>query len=154
MNRVQVKVKKVSNRIGAEIPLPTYATSGSAGIDLRACLNNDVVIAPGERAKIPTGIAIQLPHAGIVALVFARSGNAWKHGVTLSNAVGVIDSDYTGEVQVLVTNLDSHEHFTIRDGDRIAQLVFMPVLQADLHVVDQLEETERGTGGFGSTGTN
>lgn len=153
MNQLQVNIKKVSDKIGHEIPLPTYATTGSAGLDIRACLDHEVVIAPGDRAKIPTGIAIQIPHAGIVGLVFARSGNAWKNGITLSNAVGVIDSDYTGELQVLITNHDTEKVFTINNGDRIAQLLFMPVLQADLRIVDQLEETERGEGGFGSTGT-
>lgn len=152
MSQLQVKLKKISSRIGTEIPLPSYATSGSAGMDLRACLDKEVVIRPGERAKIPTGIAIQIPQASIVGLVFARSGNAWKHGVTLSNAVGVIDSDYTGEIQVLITNLDADHPFTIKDGERIAQLVFMPVLQAQLQEVEQLEATDRGDGGFGSTG--
>ncbi len=152
MSQLDVRFKKLSERIGTEIPLPTYATSGSAGMDLRACLEEDVVILPGERAKVPTGIAIQIPHTGIVGLVFARSGNAWKHGVSLANAVGVIDSDYTGEIQVLITNLDTGQPFRIRDGERIAQLLFMPVLQAQLLEAVQLEDTARGAGGFGSTG--
>lgn len=152
MNRIQVQFTKTSARVGVDFPLPTYATTGSAGLDLRACLNEDVIIKPGERAKIPTGLAIQLPHAGVVGLVFARSGNAWKHGISLANAVGVIDSDYTGEVQVLITNFDLENDFIVKDGERIAQLVFMPVFQADLVEVEKLVETERGSGGFGSTG--
>lgn len=152
MESLQIRIKKLSPRIGTEIPLPSYATPGSAGMDLRACLEEPVTIMPGERAKIPTGIALQIPHAGIVGLVCARSGNAWKNGVTLSNAVGVIDSDYTGEIQVLLSNMDGHEPFTIHDGDRIAQILFLPVFQASLVEVEELEETIRGAGGFGSTG--
>lgn len=152
MESLKIRVKKVSPRIGKELPLPSYATPGSAGMDLRACLEEPVTIMPGKRAKIPTGIAIQIPHPGIVGLVCARSGNAWKHGVTLSNAVGVIDSDYTGEIQVLISNLDPQEPFTIHDGDRIAQILFVPVYQATLVEVEELEETLRGAGGFGSTG--
>ncbi len=150
---LQVKVKPCSPMIGREIPLPYYATPGSAGLDLAACIEQEIVIAPGERAKVPTGIAVQMPHAGIVGLVFPRSGNALKHGVSMTNAVGVIDSDYTGEIHVLLHNLDKERPFVVKPGDRIAQLVFMPVFQAELKLVDELDETERGTGGFGSTGT-
>lgn len=149
---MKIKIKKCSDKIGTEIPLPSYATVGSAGLDLRACIDEEILVAPGQRVKVPTGIAIQIGDANIVGLIFARSGNAWKHGITLTNAVGVIDSDYIGEIQVLLTNTDEANPFIIRKGDRIAQLVFMPVYQADLEVVEELEATERGTGGFGSTG--
>lgn len=148
-----VKVKKMSPIIGTDIPLPFYATKGSAGLDLSACIEEEVTIQPGERAKIPTGIAVQMPHDQVVGLVFPRSGNAWKYGVSMTNAVGVIDSDYTGEIQVVLQNLDSSNPFVVKKGDRIAQLVFVPVFQANLQVVDELEESERGAGGFGSTGT-
>nr|WP_276564918.1 dUTP diphosphatase [Brevibacillus halotolerans] len=142
----------MSPMIGTDIPLPHYATSGSAGLDLSACIEQDITIAPGERAKIPTGIAVQMPDAGMVGLVFPRSGNAFKYGISLTNAVGVIDSDYTGEIQVLLQNLDTTEPFVVKKGDRVAQLLFMPVMQARLEIVDELEKTERGAGGFGSTG--
>ncbi|MGG0794034.1 dUTP diphosphatase [Brevibacillus laterosporus] len=142
----------MSPMIGTDIPLPHYATLGSAGLDLAACIEQDITIAPGERAKIPTGIAVQMPDAGMVGLVFPRSGNAFKHGISLTNAVGVIDSDYTGEIQVLLQNLDTTEPFVVKKGDRVAQLLFMPVMQARLEIVDELEKTERGAGGFGSTG--
>jgi dUTP pyrophosphatase len=154
MHEIQIKIKKLSDKIGTAIPEPFYATPGSAGLDLCACIEEEIVIQPGERVKVPTGIAIQIPNEGIVGLVFPRSGNAWKHGISLTNAVGVIDSDYTGEIQILVQNLDRSAPFTIRTGDRIAQLVFMPVYKARLQFVDELEETERGSGGFGSTGLN
>ncbi|MGG3873892.1 dUTP diphosphatase [Brevibacillus laterosporus] len=142
----------MSPMIGTDLPLPHYATSGSAGLDLAACIEQEITIAPGERAKIPTGIAVQMPDAGMVGLVFPRSGNAFKYGISLTNAVGVIDSDYTGEIQVLLQNLDTTEPFVVKKGDRVAQLLFMPVMQARLEIVDELEKTERGAGGFGSTG--
>lgn len=147
-----VNIKKMSPMIGTDIPLPHYATEGSAGLDLAACIEQEITIAPGERAKIPTGIAVQMPDASMVGLVFPRSGNAFKYGISLTNAVGVIDSDYTGEIQVLLQNLDTTEPFIVRKGDRVAQLLFMPVTQARLAIVDELEKTERGAGGFGSTG--
>lgn len=150
---IQVKVKPLSPLIGNEIPFPRYATPGSAGLDLAACIDEEIVIKPGERAKVPTGIAVQMPNAGVVGLVFPRSGNAWKYGVSLTNCVGVIDSDYIGEIQVILQNLDNQQPFVVKRGDRIAQLVFVPVFQAALTVVDELSETERGSGGFGSTGT-
>ncbi|MGD8191069.1 dUTP diphosphatase [Brevibacillus ginsengisoli] len=148
-----VKIKKMSPMIGTDIPLPFYATKGSAGLDLSACIEEEVTIKPGERAKIPTGIAVQMPNEQVVGLVFPRSGNAWKYGVSMTNAVGVIDSDYTGEIQVILQNLDSTNPFIVKKGDRIAQLVFVPVFQANLQVVDELDESERGSAGFGSTGT-
>nr|WP_026174309.1 dUTP diphosphatase [Effusibacillus pohliae] len=148
---MQVSVKKVSPLIGERFPLPYYATPGAAGMDLCACLDEPVVVPPGGKVRIPTGIAIQLPSPAYVALVFPRSGLASKHGINLANSVGVIDSDYTGEIQCVVVNQEQ-TMYTIQPGERIAQLVILPVLQADLRLVDELQPTERGSGGFGSTG--
>ena len=131
--------------------LPQYATSGSAAMDLTACIDAPVTIAPRQLVTIPTGIAIALPSADYVALIFARSGLGVKHGISLSNGVGVIDSDYRGELKVGLTNL-SDEPYTIQPGDRVAQLAILPVVQANVVQVSQLDETGRGAGGFGSTG--
>lgn len=128
-----------------------YATPGSAAMDLRACIDAPLSVAPGELVSVPAGVAVALPSADYVALVFARSGLGIKHGVTLSNGVGVIDSDYRGEIRVGLTNL-SREPYTIQPGDRVAQLAVMPVERAELAYVDELDETGRGAGGFGSTG--
>ena len=130
--------------------VPAYETEGSAGMDLRAVLDEPVVLAPGERKLIPTGLFIELPH-GYEAQVRARSGLAIKHGITLINCVGTIDSDYRGEIQVPLVNLGS-EHFEIKDGERIAQMVIARYEQADWKIVKELSETERGAGGFGHTG--
>lgn len=146
-----LKIKAVSPKVGTDIPFPSRGTSGSAGLDLRACLDEPVIIAPRQLVRIPTGIAVALPGPEYVALVFARSGLGIKHGISLSNGVGVIDSDYRGEIQVGLTNL-SDAPYTIQPGDRIAQLVVTPVVAPELEVVADLEDTERGTGGFGSTG--
>lgn len=143
--------KALSPKIGREIPAPYYASPGAAAMDLHACTDEAVTIPAGGRAVIPTGIAIALPSAEYVALVFARSGLGIKHGIALSNGVGVIDSDYRGEIRVGLTNL-SDTPYTVQPGDRIAQLAVMPVVQAELERVDSLDETGRGTGGFGSTG--
>lgn len=120
-------------------------------MDLCACVDEAVTLAPGQRRGIPTGIAIALPSPDYVALVFVRSGMGFRHGIGLSNGVGVIDSDYRGEISVGLVNL-SGEDYTVRPGDRIAQLMVTPVVQADVELVDKLDETERGAGGFGSTG--
>ncbi|MDD4503794.1 MAG: dUTP diphosphatase [Clostridiaceae bacterium] len=130
---------------------PEYATEGSAGIDLSACISEDITIKPGEIVKVNTGIAIQIPHKGIGGFIFPRSGLSSKHGISLANCVGVIDSDYTGEIICPVIN-HSKSDYTIKCGDRIAQIVFMPVLNVKLQQTDSLEATERGAGGFGSTG--
>lgn len=148
---MELKMKALSPKIGTEIPFPTYATPGSAGMDLRACLDAPVTIPAGERAMIPTGLAIALPDPNWVALVYARSGLAIKHGLAPANCVGVIDSDYRGELVVGLLN-SSKVDYTIEPGERIAQLVVMPVVQPTLTVVDSLDETQRGAGGFGSTG--
>lgn len=149
MENIEVKIKFLDNN--KEKKLPFYATEGSAGMDLTACIDEDIVLKPLDRRLIPTGIAIKLPSAEFGAFVFARSGLATKKGITLSNCVGVIDSDYTGEIKVGIINLSNVE-YTLKNGERIAQLVVMPVNQVKLTEVDELEETPRGAGGFGSTG--
>jgi len=131
--------------------IPAYATSGSAAVDLRASTDTSITIPSGGRALIPTGIAISPERADVVAIIAARSGLAIKHGISLSNGIGVIDSDYRGEICVGLTN-NSDKDFTVEPGDRIAQLMFMPVYTAKFIESSSLDETERGTGGFGSTG--
>ncbi|HBP66443.1 MAG TPA: dUTP diphosphatase [Desulfosporosinus sp.] len=145
---INVKVKRMANN---SLALPTYATAASAGVDLCADLTEPLVVKPRENIKIPTGLAIELPNQAVVALVFARSGLASRFGMGLTNGVGVIDSDYRGEIQVLVQNLGQQE-VTINPGDRIAQMVFMPVFHAVFEEVSELQQTPRGAGGFGSTG--
>ena len=148
---MELKVKAVSPKIGTEIPAPFYATPGAAAMDLHACVDGAVTIPAGGRRVIPTGIAIALPSAEYVALVFARSGLGIKHGVALANGVGVIDSDYRGEIRVGLIN-QSDIPYTVQPGERIAQLAVVPVVQARLKAVTELDETARGAGGFGSTG--
>lgn len=148
---IVVRVKRISEKIGDSIPFPSYATVGAAGIDLPACLDCPLEVPPGARVKVPTGIAIEIPHSHVVGLVFPRSGLATKHGISLANAVGVIDSDYKGEIIVAVFNQGKRE-YVISPGERVAQLVFMPVFQAILEEAELLEDTARGKGGFGSTG--
>ena len=148
---MELKIKALSPKIGGEIPYPYYASDGAAAMDLHACLDEPVTIAPGELVSLPTGVAIALPSAGYAALVFARSGLGVKHGIALSNGVGVIDSDYRGEIQVGLTNL-SDTPYTVQPGDRIAQLAVLPVVRPSLERVEELDQTDRGTGGFGSTG--
>lgn len=144
---IDVKIKLLRSTV-----MPEYATDGSAALDLRAALDSgSIIIAPGERAMIPTGIAISPSRRDVVAIVAARSGLACKKGITLANGIGVIDSDYRGEICVTLYNSSSVE-FEVSDGDRIAQLMFMPVMQARLIPTQELDETERGEGGFGSTG--
>lgn len=148
---MELKIKPLSPKIGKEIPAPYYATPGSAAMDLHACIDQAVVVPAGGRAVIPTGLAIALPSADYVALVYARSGLGIKHGIAPANCVGVIDSDYRGEIKVGLQNSGS-EDYTVQPGDRIAQLMIAPVLQARLTLVDELDDTQRGAGGFGSTG--
>ena len=149
MNDVQVRI--VSDEIGHEIELPTYATPGSAGLDLRACLTDNVILTPGATELIPTGIAIYLEDPTLAAMILPRSGLGHKHGIVLGNLVGLIDSDYQGELMVSVWNR-GEERFTVTPGDRIAQLVIVPVVQARFNLVESFETSERGTGGFGSSG--
>jgi len=134
--------------------LPAYATDGSAAVDLRAALEGgSVTIEPGCRVAIPTGIAIAPETRGVVAIVAARSGLGFKHGIALANGIGVIDADYRGEISVCLHN-KSNVPYTVSDGDRVAQMMFVPVFTANLIPADELDETARGAGGFGSTGTN
>ena len=148
---MELKIKALSPKIGAEIPLPKFATAGAACMDLCACIDAPVTLEAGARALIPTGIAIALPSADYVALVFARSGLGIKQGVCLSNGVGVIDSDYRGEIGVGLVNL-GQSAYTGQPGDRIAQLMVTPVVQPTVVQVSALDDTDRGAGGFGSTG--
>ena len=148
---MQLKVKAVSPRIGADIPAPFYASAGAATMDLHACVDEAVVIPAGQRRVIPTGIAIALPSADYVALIFARSGLGIKHGIAPANCVGVIDSDYRGEIMVGLHNAGDTD-YTIQPADRIAQMMITPVVQAQVELVDELDDTDRGAGGFGSTG--
>ena len=148
---MDLKIKAVSPKIGKDIPLPFYATPGSAAMDLHACIDEAVVIPAGGRSMIPTGLAIALPSPDYVALVYARSGLGIRHGVAPANCVGVIDSDYRGEIIVGLQNAGGSD-FTVQPGDRIAQLMIAPVVRADLRMVEELDETARGAGGFGSTG--
>ena len=148
---MKLKIRPVSPRIGTDIPFPFYASAGAAAMDLCACVDEPVTVEPRALVSIPTGIAIALPSAEYVALVFARSGLGIKHGVALANGVGVIDSDYRGEIRVGLVN-QSQTPYTVQPGDRIAQLAVMPVVQAELEITDTLDETQRGAGGFGSTG--
>ncbi len=136
---------------GAGLPLPAYETAGAAGLDLRAALGEPIVVQPGERVRVPTGLQMEIP-LGFEGQVRARSGLAWRNGLSVINAPGTIDADYRGEVQVLLVNLGT-EPFTIERGERVAQLVIAPVVQAEITVVQALPETQRGSGGFGSTGT-
>ena len=148
---MKLKIQYLSPRIGDDIPAPFYATEGAAAMDLCACVEESVTVAPRSLVSIPTGIAIALPSAGYVALVLARSGLGIKHGVVPSNCVGVIDSDYRGEIMVGLYNSGESE-YTVQPADRIAQLMVVPVVQAQIQMVDELDETQRGAGGFGSTG--
>ena len=147
MNQINLKIKLLREGI----QLPEYATDGSAAIDLRSAADTDITIEPGKRALIPTGIAIAPETSGVVAILAARSGLSVKHGITLTNGIGVIDSDYRGEICVSLINV-SDVPYTVTPGERIAQLMFMPILQANFIVTNMLDETARGEGGFGSTG--
>jgi dUTP pyrophosphatase len=149
MHAIQVKI--LDPRLGTEFPLPDYATPGSAGIDLRACVEAAQELKPGETQLIPTGMAIHIGDPSLAAVILPRSGLGHKHGIVLGNLVGLIDSDYQGQLFVSCWNRGS-DTFTINPGERIAQLVFVPVIQAQFEVVDEFEESHRGEGGFGSTG--
>ena len=148
---MELKIKALSSKIGTDIPAPFYASPGAAAMDLHACLDEAVLIPAGGRKVIPTGLAIALPSADYVALVFARSGLGIKHGIAPANCVGVIDSDYRGEILVGLQNSGDAD-YTIQPGDRIAQLMITPVIQATVEMVEELDDTQRGAGGFGSTG--
>jgi len=147
-----LQVKVLDPRVGREFPLPHYATPGSAGLDLRACLDAPLTLAPGETQLIPTGMAIHLDDPGLAAVLLPRSGLGHKHGIVLGNLVGLIDSDYQGQVMVSCWNRGTAP-FTIAPGERIAQMVIVPVVQVAFEVVEQFTESHRGAGGFGSSGT-
>ncbi len=147
---MELLIKPMSDRIGRDIPLPYYATSGAAAVDLHACIDEDIIIPAGGRVVIPTGIAAAIPD-GYVGILANRSSMGVKHGITLANSIGVIDSDYRGQIHAALYNT-TDTPYTVRPCDRIAQLMVVPVLCPTIRVVDTLPETERGTGGFGSTG--
>lgn len=147
----EVQLKIMDNRIGKTIPLPTYATDGSAGLDLRACIDEPIRLAPGDTQLIPTGIAIHIADKHMAAVILPRSGLGHKHGVVLGNLVGLIDSDYQGPLMISCWNR-SQTAYQIEPGDRIAQLVVVPILRAEFTVVSEFSESERGAGGFGHTG--
>ncbi len=149
--RPTLQVRVLDARIGKEFPLPHYATPGSAGLDLRACLDSPLVLAPGQTHLIPTGIAVYVADPGLAAVLLPRSGLGHKHGIVLGNLVGLIDSDYQGQVMVSCWNR-GQTPFTIEPGERIAQMVVVPVVQVDFEVVDEFAATDRGAGGFGSSG--
>lgn len=151
MSKQKMQLCILDERIGKTIELPEYATSGSAGLDLRACLEQDLTLAPGETELIPTGLSLYIEDPGLAAMILPRSGLGHKHGIVLGNLVGLIDSDYQGQLMVSCWNRGS-EPFTVSVGERIAQLVVVPVVQIDFDVVEQFESSDRGGGGFGSTG--
>jgi len=146
-----LQVKILDKRIGTEFPLPKYATTGSAGLDLRACIDAPLQLVPGQTELIPTGLSIYIGDPTIAATILPRSGLGHKHGIVLGNLVGLIDSDYQGPLMVSCWNRGS-DHFTIEPGERIAQVVLLPIIHAEFDIVEEFETTERGTGGFGSSG--
>jgi deoxyuridine 5'-triphosphate nucleotidohydrolase len=146
-----LQVRILDARLGSEWPLPAYATDGSAGLDLRACLDAPLVLEPGRTELVPTGLSIHLGDPGLAAVLLPRSGLGHKHGIVLGNLVGLIDSDYQGPVMASVWNRGAVA-FTIQPGERIAQMVVVPVVQVKLEIVDAFSATERGAGGFGSSG--
>lgn len=146
-----IRLKILDPRLGRELPLPAYATSGSAGLDLRALLDAPLELQPGATTLLRTGLAIHIGDPGLAAVILPRSGLGHKHGIVLGNLVGLIDSDYQGELMVSCWNRGTTA-FTVQPGERIAQLVFVPVVQAAFDVVDDFSASERGTGGFGHTG--
>ncbi|MDG2917079.1 dUTP diphosphatase [Bisgaard Taxon 10/6] len=149
MKKIDVKI--LDSRIGTEFPLPAYATAGSAGLDLRALVNETFEIQPGETKLIPTGLSVYIADPQLAAVILPRSGLGHKHGIVLGNLVGLIDSDYQGPLMVSMWNRGS-EPFKVEAGDRIAQLVFVPVVQAEFNIVEEFEQTDRGEGGFGHSG--
>ena len=149
MRRIQIKI--LDRQLGTRFPLPAYATTGAAGLDVRACIDEPMVVLPGQALLIPTGMAIHIEDPGLAAILLPRSGLGHKHGIVLGNLVGLIDSDYQGQVFVSCWNRGG-ESFTIEPGERIAQMVFVPVVRADLEVVESFAGSARGEGGFGHSG--
>jgi dUTP pyrophosphatase len=150
-HRRPLKVRILDARIGKDFPLPQYATGGSAGLDLRACLDQPLTLEPGRAELLPTGLAIYVEDPGLAAVILPRSGLGHKHGIVLGNLVGLIDSDYQGQLMVSCWNR-GREPYTVQPGERIAQLVIVPVVQVALEVVEDFAATSRGAGGFGSSG--
>lgn len=146
-----IQLKILDKRIGNDFDLPAYATEGSAGLDLRVCIDGPMQITANETVLLPTGLSIYIEDPSLAAVILPRSGLGHKQGIVLGNLVGLIDSDYQGELKISCWNRSS-EHFTVNPGDRIAQLVFVPVVQAQFKIVDSFEESNRGEGGFGSSG--
>ncbi len=146
-----VQVKILDSRIGQDIPMPEYATDGSAGLDLRACIETSITIKSSETVLIPTGLSVYLADPSLAAMLLPRSGLGHKHGIVLGNLVGLIDADYQGPLMVSLWNR-SNQDFNIEVGDRIAQMIVVPVIQCDFNIVDNFEETARGEGGFGHSG--
>lgn len=149
MQKIQLKI--LDDRIGTKIPLPEYATDGSAGMDLRACLDEALEIHPGDTHLIPTGIAIHISDPGLAAMLLPRSGLGHKHGIVLGNLTGLIDSDYQGQLFVSCWNRGQNS-FTVHPGDRIAQMIVVPVVQVEFDLVAEFNDSNRGSGGFGHTG--
>lgn len=150
MDSLQVKI--LNPKIGDSIEMPAYTTPGAAGLDLRACIDEPLELQPGDTDLLPTGLAIYIEDPGYAAMILPRSGLGHKHGIVLGNLVGLIDSDYQGELMISVWNRGQRS-FTVEPGDRVAQLVLVPVVQTQFRVVEEFTSTERGTGGFGSSGT-
>lgn len=146
-----IQIKILDERLGQEFPMPHYATDGAAGLDLRACVDEAVTLQPGETHLVPTGMALHIGDPGLAAMLLPRSGLGHKHGIVLGNLVGLIDSDYQGQLYVSCWNRGGAA-FTIEPGERIAQMVIVPVVHADFQIVDEFEESARGSGGFGHTG--
>lgn len=149
MKKIELKI--LDPRVGKELPLPAYATSGSAGLDLRACIDDELILKPGETKLVPTGLAIHIADPNFAATILPRSGLGHKHGIVLGNLVGLIDSDYQGQIFISCWNR-GQTTFTISPGDRMAQLVFLPVVQAEFEIVDDFDTSIRGEGGFGHSG--
>jgi len=151
MNHPKLAVKILDSRIGSDLPLPSYATEGSAGMDLRALLDAPLELNPGDTQLVRTGLAIHLADPGLAGMILPRSGLGHKHGIVLGNLVGLIDSDYQGELMISVWNR-GQKPFTLEPGERLAQYVIVPVIQAQLEVVEDFTDSQRGAGGFGSSG--
>ena len=151
MSRRPIQLKILDPRLGEEFALPDYATPGSAGVDLRACVDYSVSLEAGQTELIPTGLAIHIADPSLAAIILPRSGLGHKHGIVLGNLVGLIDSDYQGQVFISCWNR-GHDTFTINPGDRLAQMVIVPVVQANFEIVEEFEASDRGAGGFGHTG--
>ena len=147
-----IELKVLDPRVGDSIPLPHYATGGSAGLDMRACIDVALTVSPGETVLVPTGLAIHISDAGLAAVLLPRSGLGHKHGLVLGNLTGLIDSDYQGQVYISCWNRSSNS-YEIEPGERIAQMVFIPVEQVKFNVVEEFDDSDRGDGGFGHSGT-